>query len=94
MIYAMGRPLKDFQTVIAILAGINWGNLMVKEFTVGKMGKSTMDNGKTDSNTATASGTVFKGTRISVNGLNRKPMDMEYTPGRPEIGMRANGIWH
>lgn len=72
--------------------GSKEARLMAEECTSGAMGKSTMENGLTDSRKVMEYGRVqMVAIHILVNGNSQRQMDMVCTFGEMETGTKVNG---
>jgi hypothetical protein len=65
--------------------------LMEKEFIIGLMERSMMENGEMELRKVMECGEAFLVIHISVNGRIVRQMDMEYTNGKMETGMKVLG---
>lgn len=91
MILGKERVWKDIVMEINMKEIFIMVKLMEKEFIIGLMEKSMMENGEMELRKVMECGEAFLVIHISVNGRIVRQMDMEYTNGKMETGMKVLG---
>jgi hypothetical protein len=95
----IGRTISDWERGMSatrmamfIQGSFKTGNRTERAFTGGGMARFMTVNGKRDWSTGTEFGRGLTMNRTLENGRNRKPMGMESTLGKMEIGTKENGF--
>jgi|LauGreDrversion4_2_1035121.scaffolds.fasta_scaffold218667_2 hypothetical protein len=91
MILGKERVWKDIVMEINMKEIFIMVKLMEKEFIIGLMERSMMENGEMELRKVMECGEAFLVIHISVNGRIVRQMDMEYTNGKMETGMKVLG---
>jgi hypothetical protein len=92
MILGKERVWKDIVMEINMKEIFIMVKLMEKEFIIGLMERSMMENGEMELRKVMECGEAFLVIHISVNGRIVRQMDMEYTNGKMETGMKVLGL--
>jgi hypothetical protein len=91
MILGKERVWKDIVMEINMKEIFIMVKLMEKEFIIGLMERSMMENGEMELRKVMECGEAFLVIHILVNGRIVRQMDMEYTNGKMETGMKVLG---
>ena len=91
MILGKERVWKDIVMEINMKEIFIMVKLMEKEFIIGLMERSMMENGEMELRKVMECGEAFLVIHNSVNGRIVRQMDMEYTNGKMETGMKVLG---
>jgi hypothetical protein len=92
MIFGLVKVMNATQITTSMREIFLMEKLMVKEFILGRMGKSMMENGEMELKKATGYGREYLEILILVNGRTLRQKAMEFISGKMGIDMKENGL--